>query len=100
MSGMRIIGWGELSARPGVVLDRLGREGAAVVTRGGAPVGILVPTGPETLLEDMEEIVFARARRAVAAIRVAAGRNKSATLGPAEIEAEIRRARRGASQKG
>ncbi len=84
----------ELAARPGRVWGILRESGTVVVTKDGKPRGILLETSDETLLEDVQEQVRARARRAVSAIRresVARGLDR---LTPAKIEAEIAAARR------
>ena len=66
---MKVIAARALAARPGEVWEDLDREGAVVITKDGLPRGIMVPTSDVTLLEDMQELVFARARRAVRKIR-------------------------------
>ena len=85
----------ELSARPGAVWADLEAAGAVVVTRDGLPMGIITPTSPATLLEDMQEIAFAKARHAVASIRQAAAANGTDQMSLAEIDAEIRASRKG-----
>ncbi len=53
---MKLIASRELSARPGAVWADLEVDGAVVITRDGLPVGIIPPTSPATLREDMQEI--------------------------------------------
>ncbi len=92
-----------LAARPGKVFEALEREGAVVITKDGLPRSIMVPTSDATLLEDVQELVFARARRAARAIRARALETGGQALTPPEIEAEIaaaRRARRRRSRRG
>ena len=91
-----------LAASPGMVWADLDKEGALVITQDGVPRGIMVPTSDATLLDDVQEIVFARARKAVRKIREHAAKTGAATLTSAEIDREIaasrlarRRARRG-----
>jgi len=84
----------ELYARPGAVWADLKRNGAVVVTRDGLPMGIITPTSPATLLEDMQEIAFTKARHAVAGIRQAAAANGTDEMGMPEIDAEIRASRK------
>lgn len=84
----------ELSARPGAVWSALAKEGAVVVTRDGLPMGIITPTSPETLLEDMQEIAFAKARHAVRAIREAAAASGTDEMSMDEIGSEISEARK------
>jgi len=88
-----------LAASPGKVWDDLEREGAVVITKDGMPRSILVPTSDATLLEDVQELVFARARRAVRAIRLQAAQAGRDALGPSQIEREIRAARRTIRQR-
>ena len=84
----------ELSARPGGVWEMLANEDAVVVTRDGVPLGVLSPTSPETLLEDVADAVFLRARRAVSQIRDDANRSGLAKITPDEIDEEIRQVRK------
>lgn len=98
---MRMISSRVLAASPGKVWGVLQKEGSLVITKDGKPRAILVPTSEETLLEDMQDQVRSRARRAVSAIRREAARRGVATLTMEEIDAEIaatrkaRRVRRG-----
>lgn len=96
---MKTIASRTLSAAPGKVWDDLEREGAVVITKDGVPRSIMVPTSDQTLLEDVQELVFARARRAVRAIRgqAAAG---SPPLTPADINREIAAVRRARRRRG
>jgi hypothetical protein len=92
-----------LAARPGQVWDDLEREGAVIITKDGVPRSIMIPTSDATLLEDVQELVFARARKAVRAIRSRAAETGTDALSPADIRREVtaaratlkRRARRG-----
>lgn len=91
---MKMIASREFSARPAAVWSGLAENGAVVVTRDGTPIGIITPTSPETLLEDMQEIVFARARHAARALREAAVENGTAEMTMEQIDEEIRLARK------
>lgn len=82
-----------LAARPGKVWEDLEREGAIVITKDGVPRSIMIPTSDATLLEDVQELVFARARKAVRAMRVRASETGTDALTPAEIGREITAAR-------
>ena len=90
---MKMIPSRTLAVRPRAVWDDLEREGAVVITKDGLPRGIMVPTSDATLLEDIQELVFARARRAVREIRSQARAAGSEVTG-AVIEQEIREVRR------
>lgn len=77
----------------------LEREGAVVVTKDGVPRSIMVPTSDATLVEDIQEIVFARARKAVREIRTRAAETGAADLTQADIEREIEAARQERRQR-
>ena len=91
---MKMIASRTLAARPGQVWEDLDREGAVVITKDGVPRSIMIPTSDATLLEDVAELVFARARKAVRAIRARAAATGADALTPAAIEREIAAARR------
>jgi hypothetical protein len=90
---MKFVPSRQLSARPGKVWEDLKREGAIVITKDGIPFGIMIPTSDATMVDDVEELVFARAGKAVRAIRSQASREGLDRLPAEEIDAEIRRAR-------
>ena len=96
---MKTIASRKLAASPGQVWAALEREGALVVTKDGVPRSIMVPTSDATLLEDVQEIVFARARKAVREIRLRAAETGAADLTQADIEREIKAARQARKQK-
>jgi len=91
---MKTIASRELAARPGQVWRLLARERSLIVTKDGVPRGIMVPTDESTLVEDVQDLVFARARRAVSAIRADAARSGRNRMTPAEIDAEIQQVRK------
>ena len=82
-----------LAARPSQVWDDLEREGAVIITKDGVPRSIMIPTSDATLLEDVQELVFARARKAVRAVRARAAEAGTDALSGAEIEREVKAAR-------
>ena len=87
------------AASPGEVWADLEKEGALVITKDGAPRSILVPTSDATLIDDVREIVFARARKAVREIRKHAAETGAAALTPSDIGQEIKAARQARSQR-
>ena len=91
---MRMIASRALAAKPGKVWEDLDREGAVVITKDGLPRSIMVPTSDATLLEDMQELVFARARRSVREIRSHAREAGTEGLTGADVEQAIMEARR------
>ena len=96
---MKTIASRTLAASPGKVWEDLDREGAVVITKDGVPRSIMVPTSDATLLEDVQELVFARARKAVRAIRAQAIGSGVDALTRSEIEREISTTRRARKQK-
>ena len=96
---MKTIASRTLAASPGKVWADLDREGAVVITKDGVPRSIMVPTNDATLLEDVQELVFARARKAVRAIRARSAEAGRDALPPSAIEEEIKAARKAAKQR-
>ena len=96
---MKTIASWTLAASPGQVWAALEREGALVVTKDGVPRSIMVPTSDATLVEDIQEIVFARARKAVREIRTRASETGAADLTQADIEREIEASRQARRQR-
>ena len=90
---MKTIASRMLAASPGQVWAALEREGALLVTKDGVPRSIMVPTSDATFLEDIQEIVFARARKAVREVRLRAAETGAADLTQADVEREIKAAR-------
>ena len=84
----------ELSSKPGTVLSKVATEGAMVVTRDGRPMAILTPTSAESLVEDLQEIAFSQARRAVRNMRAAADKVGVSMMSFEEIEIEIQAVRK------
>lgn len=91
---MKTIASRALAAHPGKVWEDLEREGAVVITKDGVPRSIMVPTSDATLLEDVQELVFARARKAVRAIRAKATETGADAMTTADIDREVQAARR------
>ena len=74
-----------------------------MITKDGIPRSIMVPTSDATLLDDVQEIVFARSRKAVREIRKHAAETGAAALTTADIDQEIaasRHARRQRARRG
>lgn len=90
---MKMIASRELAAKPAAVWESLKSEGAVVVTKNGQPEGVFLATSSETWLEDIQDVLFVRARRAASAMRQSAAASGTAGLTDQEIEAEIQAAR-------
>lgn len=91
---MRIIPSRELVASPAKVWKLLQAEGSVVITKDGKPRGILLPTSDITLVEDLQDQIRARARRAVSEVRRQASKRGTDELSSEQIGAEIRAARK------
>ncbi len=96
---MRIIPSRDLVASPAKVWKLLQTEGSVVITKDGKPRGILLPTSDVTLLEDLQDQIRARARRAISEVRRQAARRGTDRLSSEEIDAEVKAARKGRGQK-
>ncbi|NBB78105.1 MAG: hypothetical protein GVY36_01450 [Verrucomicrobia bacterium] len=90
---MKMIASRELAAKPAAVWQTLKEDGAVVVTKNGQPEGIFYATSSETWLEDVQDLLFARARRAASELRKSAAKSGIASMTQSEIEAEIRAVR-------
>ncbi len=77
---MKTVASRTLEASPGKVWADLDREDAVVITKDGVPRNIMVPTCDATLLEDVQELVFARARKAVHSIQARAADSDSGVV--------------------
>lgn len=82
-----------MATKPAAVWKTVKKEGAVVVTRNGQPEGVFIATSGETWLEDIQEIIFARARKAAQDIRMAAAKSGASELSMDAINAEIKAAR-------
>ena len=91
---MKLIATKELAANPHKVLRQLSRAGSVVITENGHPKGLLLPTSENTLLEDVQDQVRSRARRAVSEIRREAAKRGLDRLSMADIDREIAAARK------
>ena len=91
---MKLIGTKELAANPRKVLRQASRDGSVVITENGHPKGLLTPTSEETFLEDMQDQIRARSRRAVSQIRREAARRGLDRLTMRDIDREIAAARK------
>ena len=96
---MRIIPSRDLVASPAKVWKLLQTEGSVVITKDGKPRGILLPTSDVTLIEDLQDQIRARARRAVSEVRRQAARRGTDKLSSEDIAAEVRAARKSRRQK-
>lgn len=90
---MKLIASREMATKPAAIWKTLKKEGAVVVTRNGQPEGVFISTSGETWLEDIQEIVFARARKAAKEMRMAAAKSGAAELTIDDIDAEIKATR-------
>jgi hypothetical protein len=86
---MRMIASRELAARSDHFMEELETEGVLVITAEGKPRSILLPTTEATLMEDLRDCLYARARRSLKKAQMKAldtGRDK---LSLTDIDDEI-----------
>jgi hypothetical protein len=91
---MKVIGTKDLAANPRQALRQASRDGGVVITENGHPKGLLTPTNEETFVEDVQEMVRSRARRAVSEIRGEAARRGLDRLTMRDIDRQIAAARK------
>ena len=90
---MKMIATRELAANSGRVMKELEKEGMLVITKDGKPRSILLTTSDETLMEDLRDCLYSRARRDLMKTQMAAAESGTAGLTMAEIDSEIQAAR-------
>jgi prevent-host-death family protein len=91
---MQFIAVRDLRLKPGQVWERLNREREVIITSNGKPIVLLTRVNEEDFEKTVAAIRRARALMAMEALQrasLAAGKDK---MSGAEIEAEIRAARR------
>ena len=86
---MKMIASREMAAKPAAIWKTLKKEGAVVVTKNGQPEGVFIATSPETWLEDVQDVVFARARSATRKMRLSASASGLSGMTMEEIDQEI-----------
>jgi hypothetical protein len=91
---MKMVATRELASNSGRVMDELEKEGMLVITKDGKPRSILLPTTDATLMEDLRDCIYAKARRDLSKARNAASAAGTAALSMEDIDAEIRATRR------
>ena len=96
---MKTIPSRQLATQSAKVWKQLDKEGPLVITRDGYPKGILIPTSDETLLNDLQEQLRARARSAVSNMRSKAQATGASNLSVKDIEAEIQATRKSRKRK-
>ena len=90
---MKYVATRELAANSARVMDALEEEGILVITKGGKPRSLMLPTSDGTLLDDVREVVYARARHALKDAQLAAAAAGKDALTMDEIDAEIKATR-------
>ena len=91
---MKTIPSRQLATHSAKVWKQLDEEGPLVITRDGYPKGILIPTSDETLLNDLQEQLRARARSAVSNMRAKARESGVVNMSAKDIETEIQATRK------
>ena len=86
---MKMIASREMASKPAAVWKALKADGAVVITKNGQPEGVFLATSAETWLEDVQDVVLLRARRATRRLRRAAARAGTTRMSMEEIDSEI-----------
>ncbi len=90
---MKYVATRELAANSGRVMEALEEEGVLVITKDGKPRSLMVPTSDGTLLDDVREVIYARARHALKDAQLASAAAGKEALTMDEIDAEIKATR-------
>jgi prevent-host-death family protein len=91
---MKFVAVRDLRLKPGQVWERLDREGDVIITSNGKPIALLTRVNEEDFEKTVAAVRRARALMAMEEMQrasVAAGKDR---MSDAEIEAEIKAARR------
>ena len=91
---MQFASFRDFRLRASAILGRSRGEESVIITRRGKPVAVLIPTTEDMLEEVLSAVARARLKAAVDAARKEAARSGADRLTQAEIDAEIRKARR------
>lgn len=91
---MKMVPTRELAANSGRVMEQLESEGVLVITKDGKPRSIMLPTSDATLIEDLRDCLYTRARQALKDAQLRSVAKGLDSLSMREIEGEIRAARR------
>jgi len=91
---MEFVSVRDLRIQPGRVWKRLSQSGELIITSNGKPIALLSGITDETLEQTLTALRRARAQVAVSQLRATAQARGTAKMTMAEINAEIKSARR------
>ena len=91
---MEFVSVRDLRIQPGQVWKRLSQSGELIITSNGKPIALLSGITDETLEQTLTALRRARAQVAVSQLRATAQARGTAKMTMAEIDAEIKAARR------
>jgi hypothetical protein len=91
---MKMVPTREFAANSGRVMEQLESEGVLVITKDGKPRSIMLPTSDATLIEDLRDCLYTRARQALKDAQLRSVAKGLDSLSMPEIEDEIRAVRR------
>lgn len=91
---MEFVSVRELRIQPGQVWKRLSESNELVITSNGKPIALLSGVTDETLEQTLTALRRARAQVAVSQLRASAQARGADNMATAEIDAEIRAARK------
>jgi hypothetical protein len=90
---MKMIATRELAANSGRVMKELDKEGVLVITKDGKPRSILLSTSDTTLMEDLRDCLYVKARRNLKTSQMEALESGASGLAMKAIDEEIRTTR-------
>lgn len=91
---MKMIATRDLVTRSAKVMNDLEKNGWIVVTKGGKPRSIMIPTSEASFLEDVDSIIYMRARNSLKKAQLRAVESGRSNMSIEEIDAEIAAARK------
>jgi len=99
LNNVKSVSVGQLTRKPSHRWRRMAGGGQMVITRNGQPIAILTPTDSDSVDEDLDTLMAAKAQRAIRSMRQHAKEVGLDKMTMAEIDAEIAAVRRGQRQR-
>ncbi len=91
---MKFVSVRDFRLKPGQVWERLGREGEMIVTSNGRPIALLIPVNEDNFEQTVAALRRSRVLMALEGMQRASLAAGTDRMSEAEIEAEIKAARR------
>ncbi|OGB89473.1 MAG: prevent-host-death protein [candidate division NC10 bacterium RIFCSPLOWO2_12_FULL_66_18] len=91
---MKFVSVRDFRLKPGQLWERLGREGELIVTSNGRPIALLIPVNEDNFEQTVAAVRRSRVLMALEGMQRASLAAGTDRMSDAEIEAEIKAARR------